>query len=71
MTEEVIDYLLRLSGVGLAVVGLNAGASFFFGFDFLSDLPGFLETFTYLGGFIGAIDTSAWAFTKKELTDLY
>lgn len=68
--EEIGDYLLRLAGLGLVVVGLNALAMFFLDTNFLSNLPSIIETITYLGALVGAIDNTLWSLTRKGLTEI-
>jgi len=70
MKEEYIDYLLRLAGIGLVVVGTEATLGHFTSISFLTELPGLLETFTYLGAAVGLIDNTYWALTKKGLAEL-
>lgn len=68
--EEILDYILRLAGIGLVVVGLNALAIFFLDTNFLSNLPEIAETITYIGALIGAIDNTLWALTRKGVVEL-
>lgn len=63
--EDAVKGLLGLSQLGLVVIGMDVSIAAFTGFSFLGQTPGLFQDFTYLGGFIGALDNLYWLATER------